>query len=475
VLEVPVAGPAPSDLDALSCRFYPCPIVQRSRWVSAALCLVAVVVLWTDLRRFQDPVGEKYITLMPPGGADFVPPFLGACALVSGANPYRNDVAAWRDPWMRELAANGLRSPQIYLPTHLLVYTPLVLAAGGDPLQGGNPRIASRYWFNLNLWLLVLLALVTWGVVARAHGDFGSPGWSSLPLLLFLLFVLALNTGTKLGLERGQSETLTALLCWSAVLLALHDRPGAAVFLATAAALLKGYGAPFAGGLALILLDRRRARGVVLGGVAALGLLLLPVAGYLPDALHAVYLRAQGLDPTWAFAGRWTWVNHSFRNLAFSLTPSGASAGEALLRTVAIAATVLSWLAARRSVRHDRTTPEAALWLSLFTVCSLGAMITYPPVSFCYNTIQVLPGVLVLVLGQDRFLAGLRPWIELGARAILLATCGLLFLYTLDSSMQLPLDALGLALLLGLAAVASAARLWRPWVALAPAEQGPHP
>jgi hypothetical protein len=432
-----------------------------ARWPCAVMCVVAVVVLWTDLRRLQDPVGEKYMTYLQPGAADFVPFFFGACALVSGVNPYRNDVEAWRDPWSREAIVNGTRSAQVYLPTHLLLYTPLVLVAGGNPLEGGRPRVAGRYWFDLNLLFLALLAVVTWGILARAEGEARAITTRSFSLLVFLLFALALNAGTTLGLERGQSENLTALLCWSAVLLVLRERPGPAMFLAVAAALLKGYGALFAGGLGLLLLDRRRATRAIGGAAAALGLLLLPVAAYLPDALAMARMRVLALDPAWRFVG--SWQNHSFRNLALQLAPAWVTAGENGLRLLAAVATVLSWLNARRALRRDTAAPESAFWLSLFAVCALGTMIGFPSVSYSYNTIQVLPGALVVAMGQDQFVRvlGLGRRTEALARILLLVASGLLCLYTFALRSNFPADALGLVLLLGLAATAGADALRR--------------
>jgi hypothetical protein len=43
-----------------------------SRTVGAALVLVLMLALWSDLSRFQDPLGDKYVFLMPPGAADFI-------------------------------------------------------------------------------------------------------------------------------------------------------------------------------------------------------------------------------------------------------------------------------------------------------------------------------------------------------------------------------------------------------------------
>ena len=197
------------------------------------------------------------------------------------------------------------------------------------------------------------------------------------------------------------------------------------------------------------------------GAAAALGLLLLPVAVYLPDAIAMVRMRVLALDPAWRFVE--SWQNHSFRNVALQLAPTWVSAGENGLRLLAAAATVLSWLNARRALRRDTATPEAALWLSLFAVCALGTMTGFPSVSYSYNTIQVLPGALVVAIGQDRFVRvlGLGSRTRVLARTLLLAASGLLCLYTFDLRSNLPADALGLVLLFGLAATAGADALRR--------------
>jgi hypothetical protein len=422
-----------------------------SRASLAVIGLVTLVVLFTDLRRLQDPVGEKYLSYLPPGAADFVPFYFGACALVSGVNPYHNDVEAWRDPWRREAIVAGRPTAQVYLPTHLVIYTPLVLAAGGDPLRGGNPRGAARLWFDLNLLFLGVLTLVTAAIIGRAKGQRVSA--QSLPLLVFLLLALSLNAGTVLGLERGQSEILTALCCWSAVWLVLRRRPAEGMFLAVTAALLKGYAALFAAGLGLLLFERRSAGRALLGAVVAILLLLLPVASYVPDALALAKMRALGLDAAFPFVA--SWQNHSFRNLALQLAPGSAGLVENALRLLALLASALSWRRARRALREDADASGAALWLSLFACCALGTMISLPSVSYSYNTIQVLPGALVLALGQERLTAALRPRAALALRVVLLVACGLLFAYALDIRSPLPADALGLTLLFGLAAVAS--------------------
>ena len=86
-------------------------------WSMAILMLVTCVVVWTTVDRFMDPVGEKYVIVMSPGGADFFSPFGGARALLLGANPYRNNISGLDDPWKQDyLVSNGQQMRGIYPP-----------------------------------------------------------------------------------------------------------------------------------------------------------------------------------------------------------------------------------------------------------------------------------------------------------------------------------------------------------------------
>jgi hypothetical protein len=84
-------------------------------------------------------------------------------------------------------------------------------------------------------------------------------------------------------------------------------------------------------------------------------------------------------------------------------------------------------------------------------------------VSFSYNTIQILPGALVVVIGQERLVRtlDLGRWPQLSVRVVLLVLSGFVFLYTFNTEGLFPVDGLGLALLLGLAAAAGSIGLWR--------------
>lgn len=101
------------------------PAVRLGGWAWAAMAIVTWVVLYTGSIRFLDPVGEKMIGFMPPGGADFAYPFNGARALLAGINPYVHSEPSLIDPWRRDEPIAGVIFRQFYPPTHLLLYVPL--------------------------------------------------------------------------------------------------------------------------------------------------------------------------------------------------------------------------------------------------------------------------------------------------------------------------------------------------------------
>jgi hypothetical protein len=386
-----------------------------SRSVLAAAGLILALALWTDLSRFQDPVGDKYVPSMPPGAADFIAPFQGARALAMGLDPYRNQLEELRDPWRREVMVDGVRTSQFYLPTHLLLFLPLVYLSGGDP------RLAGRIWFAVNLLLLLALAAVT---AALAADTLGLDATARAPLFLFSAVALALHGGSLLGLERGQSDFLSALLCWGAVAGALRGRAALPMFLATFATLLKGYAAPFALALFLVLEDRKKLRALA-GGGAALVLLLLPVARYLPEALANVRVRLEQSPKA-------AWYNVSFRNLSQALWPGGEPGLAGLLVAIGIAASVLATLRARRE-------PGKAMPLAMMATATLGTVLGLSSVAHAYALALVLPGAILLALAHPPGFA---------AAAIASLFC----LYKLQLfSQKLPLGAVGLFGLIALA------------------------
>jgi hypothetical protein len=398
-----------------------------SRWTWAAMLAVAACVLWVDLSRFEDPVGERYVSVMAPGAADFAMSYLGARALTMGLDPYRNDLAELKDPWGREETFDGVKSGPFYPPTQLALLVPLALVEKADR------REAARQFFRASLVALAALVAVAFLLVRRALAP-GGPRASGL--LFFLALALSLNVSTVFGLERGQTDLVTALLCWGAVLAACRGWPFWAMFAAVGAASIKGYGGLLAIGLGLLFINRRQVLKAAGGSVAALLVLVAPVARYLPGAVRNVRHRAGVFDDNW--------YNHSFRNLGDHLSPSLAAPAQIGLGLVALAAAVLCWLRARRALREDEQTK--AVWLALFAAASLGTLVGFTASSYSYNLILVLPGALVLGLSQAGLArqAALARWstalLGSGIVAVLIA----LFLPRLPWT-KFPLASVGLA------------------------------
>ena len=366
------------------------------RWALAALVLSVAIVLYTDLSRYLDPVGEKYVLMMPPGAADFYFPFNGSKAILSGINPYQHDVKALFDPWHRDEVINGVVFRQVYPPSHLLLFIPLVWISGGDP------RVAGRLWFHCNIVFLVALSVLVCALVAPLLSHVSTRRVHST-LVVPVALILAFNQGVCLALERGQSDIFGALLCWIAVVLVLRGAFGIAMFLAVWATLLKAYPLVLTAGLGAYGLFapsgdapiwKRPWFSTLLGSAVATLVMLGPVARYLPLALTATRYRSQMF---------WNdWLNHGFRNLVYNVSPPWADQGRVLLTGFALVVTAACWFRAFRSMRSADASPaDRTLWLCAFATCALATMIGYSALSCVYNLIMVLPGLLVLVMGQE--------------------------------------------------------------------------
>ncbi len=346
------------------------------------ILILAVSVLFMDLVRFKDPVGEKFLSYMEPGGADFYLPFNGAKALLMGVNPYTHQISDLDDKWGRDQELHeGVRYKQFNSPSHLLLYVPLAFFSSGDV------RKASAAWFYLSFIFLIGLSWAIWKIcdffiILRLDRDWG--------LLIASLILLALNTGTALGLERGQADIFLALLCWWSVYHAIKGQDFTAVFLAFSSAFIKGYAMLFAIALCALLIRKSNWKPILAGFLLAFVIFVLPVFNYLEEGRNGVGLR---LSLFWN-----TWFNHGFKNLVYSFAPNYAETGRIVLTIFGLGTTGLVVLFGRIGNSLPELKPRSPLLILLLALCSLGTVIGYAPLSIDYNLILLLPGLLIGLL-----------------------------------------------------------------------------
>src|SRR5512140_1957018 len=97
---------------------------QLGRWAMLALFLVAGTVLYTDLARLKNPVGEKYLPSFPPGQVDFGYVYQSARALVAGVDPYHHHHRPEFGHQFGVERIDGRDYTQLYPPAHVLLYVP---------------------------------------------------------------------------------------------------------------------------------------------------------------------------------------------------------------------------------------------------------------------------------------------------------------------------------------------------------------
>jgi hypothetical protein len=299
-------------------------------------------------------------------------------------------------------------------------------------VEGRDTEAAGRIWFRLSLVEILLLAVIAWSLCRQILGVRLTPMW-----IPFLFSCLAFNTGVELALERGQSDILAAFLAWCAIASFSRGRYVASTFLSIWSASMKGYPILLSVGLGLLTLGRGNWRSLLAGGALGLGIFWFPVRHFMSDAVGALAIRK---DQFWA-----VWYNHSFSNFVYTLAPESRVRGNWILTSFAFLVTVGAWFQARRALAQERA-DLAVLWLVAFGVSSLGTMVGYSSLSISYNLILILPGALVLVVGQRRLAEhlGLPKWCEHLFGATLLASAFLLFIYRLGSKSP-PIGGLGLA------------------------------
>jgi hypothetical protein len=378
--------------------------VQIGWWALIALTLVGAISLYSDIGRFENPTGDRYFGYDRQGQSDFTYPYLGARSLLAGVNPYHHNRPELDSPIYSVETIDGVAFKQLYPPSHLLLFVPLAHWCGEDW------QVAARVWFHVLLVALAGLSITTWALVRRITRLSLAPVWV-LPFALCLF----LNCAVEFCLERGQSDILTALFCWGALLSFLRRRIDVAVFLTVCGTCIKGYPILFALGLGLLTLRRGFWLRALWGGLLGLVVSVLPVAQYLQDGIKGATFRADMFWPVY--------FNVGFRNVTYYFRPEWADDGRKILCAAALCVTILAWLMARRAVRRGSFASEA-LWLTVFTTASLGTMISYSALSVSYNLILILPGVLVIVACQKRLgdLIALPNWARhlLGAASLCL-------------------------------------------------------
>jgi hypothetical protein len=358
-------------------------------WAVLAIAIAAGTVLFSDANRFLPPVHEKYTDVAGTGGADLIPSFNAACALLDGVNPYRSDPVKYPDPFGYSRGADQ-QITYLYTPTHALVYVPFAI------LSGRNFDVAARMQFFFSL---ILMAVLGAAIADLIHAITPLGPELRVAIALVGMFVLGLNPGNQLGLERGQSDLLTAALCWSAAALFCRGNLAIAAFLALGGALLKGYGLALFGGLVLLgLLSSERAhkRAVIAGSIGGFLILLLPVARYLPDAVVALSIRTGMFWPGW--------VNQSLFSLGYFLLPSAAGfmryavvIWSAVVAVLAFLRLRSVWLPRAGVARQHR---QSALHVTLFTTAALTLILACSSNSIAYDAVLVLPGALIIAAAQ---------------------------------------------------------------------------
>jgi hypothetical protein len=270
-----------------------------------------------------------------------------------------------------------------------------------------------------------------------------------------ITLLLGLNVGNMLGIERGQSDLVTAAFAWCAIVCFCRRHLVLAAFFSVAATLLKGYGLVLCAGL-LPLAALENWRRTLLGAIGALVVLLAPVARYLPDAIAAYQIRS---------AMFWSgWTNQGFANLAFSLGLPRDD-GRLALAALTLGGAALAWLQLLRTRRHPNDAARA-LWAVAFGTTALSCVIGYSLNCISYAVIVVMPGVLVLALGQQRLLRQLPTRLRFVLGGVLAVASAGMFLFDLAEAtgsrapwLSVPLSAAGQVAVTAVVAICAFAAL----------------
>ena len=387
---------------------------RRARWSSLALFAACTAVLLTNLGMFLPPAGERFVDLLRPGSADLIPSINAAHALLRGHNPYHTRNALVVDPY--EVTRGSIEGfSYLYPPSHALIYVPLAL------LADGNYDVAQRLQFGLEIVCIgILAACIVWILARIVVLD---PTARSALFGLFSLLI-GLNAGNRLGMERGQSDLITATFAWCAVVALQRRWIISTAFFCVASVLLKGYGLLFAAGLMLIT-ARLSWQRTLIGSSCAIALLFVPVAAYLPDAFEAYAIRS---------AMFWSnWTNQSFANLTYSLGLPREH-GRVFLAVAALGCTLSAWIVLARRFRAAPDASLDALWTSIYATAALITVLGYSLNCIAYSCVITMPGILIIALSHDQLVAqrasslirnGTGLWLVLTAFAFFIFDVGL--------------------------------------------------
>lgn len=345
------------------------------RWVAATLVLLAAAAVGSDVARLQAPQGERYVNYMDVWPSDFRAGLEATRSLLAGHDPYLTTLPTSKAS--PKVVVDGVTYHSNYPPSHLLLYVPIALATRDDETAG-------RIWFHVLLLMLLGLSVLVWRL---ADSVVDTPALA----IAVLLPLLAIQPGALLALERVQSDIVLSLLAWSAIVAASRERWGWASFLAVASALMKPYAILLAIGIISANAEPRQRRASAIGALAAVGLLLLPVARFLRESMRAIGPRSQLFWPSWQ--------NWGLRSVGWAIDHPFAEAGRVLFCALCVVAAALCWVCLRRALR-ERDATGTILSLVMFAVCALEALIGGSQTSYSYAMLYLLPGLLVIALTQ---------------------------------------------------------------------------
>ena len=341
--------------------------------------LIALILVWPVVLRFLPPVQDRDFASFDGGSTDFACNYLGSLAFIRGFDPHLNGRPEFRDPWRREIQMEGVAVSQYYLPGHFIALAPLAWIYGDDW------EAASRTYFWLHLILLALLAWIVAAAALRSSGPEGAHRFGRTGFVSAITFVLfCLHVGIRVGLERGQSDVIQAVLIWGGVALAASGQMALAGFLLVAGTSLKGYGVVLLLGLAVASFGRSGFRSFLLGSLAAgLPILALTWPFVLTGLKVALYKSGD-------FSYHWT--VHGFKHIGWAISPEWADALRLFLSLMSLIVSIACWAGYRRALveRPDESTAR----LVIAAAASVTTTVGFSASSHAYNLVLILPALI---------------------------------------------------------------------------------